>query len=203
MATHYAVLGLECGATREEIKKAHRALALRHHPDKAAAKGGDQEVAADKFREIQEAYEVLADEKAKAAYDALQEGGDFAAQEQEQARKRKEEAARAHAQYQAFVLSAKKKHSGLQKEQKEQSLRDKVARARGKEEQEREERTERIKEGREKVEPGREEAEAASEVKDFTSSKEQAVARQREKVLEYKTAREQAAGLRQGPARNP
>ncbi|KAJ1490458.1 hypothetical protein T484DRAFT_1777178 [Baffinella frigidus] len=74
MATdHYAVLGLEYGATREEIKKAHRKLALRYHPDKVAAKGGHPDKEAAKFRAIQESYEVLADEDAKAAYHALEE----------------------------------------------------------------------------------------------------------------------------------
>jgi len=47
----YKVLGLKQGATIQEVKKAHRKLALQNHPDK----GGD----ADKFREIQEAYETL------------------------------------------------------------------------------------------------------------------------------------------------
>jgi hypothetical protein len=47
----YKVLGLTPSATESEIKKAHRKLALKNHPDK----GGD----ADKFREIQEAYETL------------------------------------------------------------------------------------------------------------------------------------------------
>ncbi|KAJ1479273.1 DnaJ domain-containing protein [Baffinella frigidus] len=60
---HYAVLELESGATREEIRQAHKKLVLRHHPDK----GGDE----GKFREIHDSYAVLADENAKAAYDAL------------------------------------------------------------------------------------------------------------------------------------
>jgi len=46
----------------------------RHHPDKVEASGGNREEAMGKFREMQESYEVLADEKAKAKYDALWEG---------------------------------------------------------------------------------------------------------------------------------
>jgi len=58
---YYKILGLERTATDEEIKKAFRKLALEHHPDK----GGDEE----KFKEINEAYEVLSDPKKRRAYD--------------------------------------------------------------------------------------------------------------------------------------
>mmetsp|Transcript_44487 Transcript_44487/g.69579 ORF Transcript_44487/g.69579 Transcript_44487/m.69579 type:complete len:211 (-) Transcript_44487:513-1145(-) len=64
---HYAVLGITSEATPAEIKKAHKVLALRYHPDKNE---GD-EAAAKKFMEIQESYNVLTDEKLKQAFDEL------------------------------------------------------------------------------------------------------------------------------------
>ncbi|MFA5382986.1 MAG: DnaJ domain-containing protein, partial [Candidatus Micrarchaeia archaeon] len=48
---YYNVLGVSKDASAEEIKKAYRKLAMKHHPDK----GGDQE----KFKELSEAYAVL------------------------------------------------------------------------------------------------------------------------------------------------
>lgn len=59
---YYEVLGLEKGASPEEVKKAFRKLAAKYHPDK---KTGDEQ----KFKEISEAYAVLGDEKKKAEYD--------------------------------------------------------------------------------------------------------------------------------------
>ncbi|MCX6703534.1 MAG: molecular chaperone DnaJ [Candidatus Zambryskibacteria bacterium] len=58
---YYKSLGVSKNASKEEIKKAFRTLAHQHHPDK----GGD----AEKFKEINEAYGVLSDEKKKASYD--------------------------------------------------------------------------------------------------------------------------------------
>ena len=49
---YYKILGVEKGATEEEIKKAYRKLAHQHHPDK---KGGD----AERFKAVNEAYQVL------------------------------------------------------------------------------------------------------------------------------------------------
>jgi len=51
MATSYETLGVSINATLKEIKKAYRKLAFKYHPDK----GGD----AEKFNEVQEAYEEL------------------------------------------------------------------------------------------------------------------------------------------------
>jgi len=48
---YYETLGIQPGASKEDIKKAHRALAMKHHPDR----GGDEE----KFKEVTEAYEIL------------------------------------------------------------------------------------------------------------------------------------------------
>lgn len=59
---YYKVLGLQKGASREEVKKAFRKLAAKYHPDK---KTGDEV----KYKEITEAYAVLGDEKKKAEYD--------------------------------------------------------------------------------------------------------------------------------------
>lgn len=62
MKDYYEVLGLQKGASRDEVKKAFRKLAAKYHPDK---KTGDEA----KFKEISEAYAVLGDEKKKAEYD--------------------------------------------------------------------------------------------------------------------------------------
>lgn len=62
---YYAVLGLEKGANDDEIKKAFRKLAIKYHPDKNQ---GNKE-AEDKFKEINEAYQVLSDADKRAKYD--------------------------------------------------------------------------------------------------------------------------------------
>ncbi len=65
MADYYHVLGIAKDASQDEIKKAYRKAALKHHPDKNP---GDPE-AEKKFKEISEAYEVLSDEKKRQIYD--------------------------------------------------------------------------------------------------------------------------------------
>lgn len=70
----YETLGVDKGASKADIKSAYRKLALKYHPDKN--KSADAE---EKFKEINEAYEVLSDDNKKAAYDqyghAAFEGG--------------------------------------------------------------------------------------------------------------------------------
>lgn len=61
----YDVLGIGRGASKEEIKKAYRRLAVQYHPDRNP---GDKQ-AEERFKEATEAYEVLADERKRQAYD--------------------------------------------------------------------------------------------------------------------------------------
>lgn len=66
---YYNVLGVERTATPEEIKKTYRKLALKYHPDRNR---GNKE-AEEKFKDINEAYEVLSDKQKRARYDQLGE----------------------------------------------------------------------------------------------------------------------------------
>ncbi|HYE07570.1 MAG TPA: molecular chaperone DnaJ [Planctomycetota bacterium] len=68
---YYEVLGVERGASVDEIKKAYRKLAMKHHPDRNP---GDKEAEA-KFKEAAEAYEVLSDEQKRGRYDQLGHAG--------------------------------------------------------------------------------------------------------------------------------
>lgn len=61
---YYEVLGVEKSASKDEIKKAYRRLAVKYHPDRNP---GDKE-SEEKFKEATEAYEVLADENKRQAY---------------------------------------------------------------------------------------------------------------------------------------
>lgn len=63
---YYEVLGISKGVSADEIKKAYRKKALEWHPDKHS---GDKTEAEKKFKEINEAYQVLSDPKKKQAYD--------------------------------------------------------------------------------------------------------------------------------------
>ncbi len=63
---YYAALGVERGASQDEIKKAYRRLAQKHHPDVNKEPGAEA-----KFKEIAEAYQTLKDPEKRAAYDAL------------------------------------------------------------------------------------------------------------------------------------
>lgn len=65
---YYEVLGIEKGASDDEIKKAFRKAAVKHHPDK---EGGDEA----KFKEVNEAYEVLKDKQKRQRYDQFGHAG--------------------------------------------------------------------------------------------------------------------------------
>ena len=68
---YYEVLGLHKGCTDEEIKKAYRQLAKKYHPDL----NPDDKDAEAKFKEVNEAYEVLSDKEKKARYDQFGHAG--------------------------------------------------------------------------------------------------------------------------------
>jgi len=64
MSDHYSVLGVRSSASWAEIKKAYRQLAARYHPDRSEAVD-----AAQRFRRVQQAYDVLSDPASRQAYD--------------------------------------------------------------------------------------------------------------------------------------
>src|SRR5512140_1979787 len=73
---YYEVLGVNRDASEEEIKKAYRKLAMKHHPDR----NPDNPKAEEHFKEAKEAYETLSDGQKRAAYDqyghsAFEQGG--------------------------------------------------------------------------------------------------------------------------------
>lgn len=69
---YYEILGLGRDASEQELKSAYRKLALRHHPDRNP---DHPEAAEEKFKEITEAYSVLADPDKRAAYDRYGHAG--------------------------------------------------------------------------------------------------------------------------------
>ena len=67
---YYEVLGVPRDVSADDMKKAYRKLAVKHHPDKNP---GDK-TAEDKFKEIGEAYDILSDDQKRAAYDRYGHG---------------------------------------------------------------------------------------------------------------------------------
>jgi molecular chaperone DnaJ len=70
---YYAVLGVSASATQDEIKKQYRKLAAKHHPDK----NQNDPKAADRFKEISEAYQVIGDADKRKHYDQMRQLGAF------------------------------------------------------------------------------------------------------------------------------
>src|SRR5213595_4239042 len=71
MADYYGVLGVDRGASDDDIKKAYRKLAMTYHPDR---NNGSKD-AEEKFKSITEAYDVLRDPDKRALYDRYGEAG--------------------------------------------------------------------------------------------------------------------------------
>src|SRR5918911_5428955 len=69
----YAVLGVSASASQDEIKKQYRKLAARYHPDK----NPNDAKAADRFKEISEAYQVIGDAEKRKQYDQMRQLGAF------------------------------------------------------------------------------------------------------------------------------
>jgi molecular chaperone DnaJ len=70
---YYNVIGVPASATQDEIKKAYRKLAAKHHPDK----NPNDPKAAERFKEISEAYQVLGDADKRKQYDQMRQLGAF------------------------------------------------------------------------------------------------------------------------------
>ncbi|MDP3037257.1 MAG: DnaJ domain-containing protein, partial [Rhodocyclaceae bacterium] len=68
---YYEVLGVNRDASDDEIKKAYRRLAMKHHPDR----NPDNPKSEDRFKEAKEAYEILSEPKKRQAYDQFGHAG--------------------------------------------------------------------------------------------------------------------------------
>lgn len=67
---YYGILGVDKGATDSEIRKSYRKLAAKYHPDKHANKSeSERRLAEDKFKDVNEAYQVLSDTEKRKKYD--------------------------------------------------------------------------------------------------------------------------------------
>ena len=79
----YAVLGVSENASDDDVKKAYRRLAMKYHPDRNKEAG-----AADKFKDVNEAYQTLSDPPKRKEYDMLRKYGGFAGSISRSTRKR-------------------------------------------------------------------------------------------------------------------
>ncbi|MEO6276618.1 molecular chaperone DnaJ [Roseateles sp.] len=70
---YYETLGVAKNATEEDIKKAYRKLAMKHHPDRNQGDGAKK--SEEQFKEVKEAYEMLSDAQKRAAYDQYGHAG--------------------------------------------------------------------------------------------------------------------------------
>jgi len=70
---YYEILGVAKNASEDDIKKAYRKLAMKHHPDRN--QGDSSKAAEEKFKEAKEAYEMLSDAQKRAAYDQYGHAG--------------------------------------------------------------------------------------------------------------------------------
>jgi DnaJ-class molecular chaperone len=68
---YYRILGVDKGASADDVKKAYRNQARKWHPDKHP---NNKDYAEEKFKEIAEAYDVLSDEQKRQIYDVYGEG---------------------------------------------------------------------------------------------------------------------------------
>lgn len=68
---YYEVLGVDKGVSAADLKKAYRRVAMKYHPDR----NPDDKDAEEKFKEANEAYEVLSDDDKRAAYDRFGHAG--------------------------------------------------------------------------------------------------------------------------------
>ena len=68
---YYEVLGAKRDASDDELKKAYRRLAMKHHPDRNEGDASAEE----KFKEAKEAHDILSDERKRAAYDQFGHAG--------------------------------------------------------------------------------------------------------------------------------
>lgn len=78
MKDYYSILGVDRNATSDEIKKAYKKLAIKWHPDRQNGKTEEEKKAAEaKFKEVNEAYQILSDPQKKQEYDNPGFGGGF------------------------------------------------------------------------------------------------------------------------------
>ncbi len=84
---YYSVLGLKPSASPQEIKRAYRQMVFRYHPDRNP--GNDQ--AAEKFKQILDAYNVLSDSAERAEYDAAMHPEEAEARAREKQKKKNDE----------------------------------------------------------------------------------------------------------------